>query len=71
MEFRVGDKVVVARHKRCGSGYIFDEMINAEGTITNISNDRATVEFGCLKPNGEQGKISFSFNIDQLDLIDE
>ena len=71
MEFKVGDKVVVARHKRCGNSYIFDEMINTEGIIINISNDRATVEFGCLEPNGEQGTISFSFNINQLDLISE
>ena len=66
---KIGDKVVVARHKTCGGGHTYDEMIDAKGKIVGLNGSRALVEFTDVKPNGEKSSTTFSFQLEQLDVI--
>lgn len=66
---KIGDRVVVARHIACGDGYIFDEMIDTKGKIVGLNGSRALVEFTGVKPNGEKSSTTFSFQLEQLDVI--
>ena len=66
---KIGDKVVVARHKTCGGGHIYDEMIDAKGKIVGLNGSRALVEFTSIGFNGEKSSVVFSFQLGQLDVI--
>lgn len=66
---RIGDRVAVTRHIVCGDGYIFDEMIDTKGKIVGLNGSRALVEFTGVKPNGEKSSTTFSFQLEQLDVI--
>lgn len=69
---KIGDKVVVARHKQYGDMVIWDDMIDARGVVVEFEEgDRVVVEFDSLGLGGRVHKIQFSYQKRQLDVIND
>ena len=62
---KIGDKVVVSRHKTHGDGSVCHEvMIGAKGVIVGFHGSKASVEV-----YGEEISVVLRFELEQLDVI--